>query len=101
MKSFAANLFLAFILMTAGCSTFPELDERETREDRAADFPELSPIESLTNSGTVSRIDPEDEVIFEARIANLKARAAKLKGSVIGPNARNRLSQTPVVAEAS
>lgn len=92
---------LCVALGAAGCSDFPDLEDSDTRAARAADFPDLATIESLTDSGTPSRIDPKTQAVFEARIASLRARASRLKRSVMDPNARNRLSQRPVVEEAS
>lgn len=101
MKPLAVPLILAVCLAQAGCTEFPELDERETREARAADFPDLLPIESLSDPGKPSRIDAQTQAVLEARISNLRVRAAGLRKSVMDPNARNRLSQKPVVTEPS
>ena len=101
MKPCALPLLIALYLGQAACTQFPEFDERETQETRTAAFPDLLPIESLTQSGAPSRIDPQTQAVLEARVSNLRARAARLKRSVMDPNARNRLSQRPVVAEPS
>lgn len=97
MKSIALPLALALGLGVAGCTDFPEVEDRETPEGRAADFPDLAPIEVLTTPATPSRLDPQTQASLEARVANLRARAARLKRSVMDPDARNRLSQRPVV----
>lgn len=99
MKLPSLAALILFVLVPMGCTQFPELDARETREARAADFPELLPVETLTISRDTTRIDANTRLTLEARIEALRARAALLRRTVIDPNARNRLSQQPAVED--
>lgn len=100
MKSITVPLFFALGLGLTGCTPFPDLGDTETKGLGSRSFPSLKPLEDLKDDG-ISRIDLQSQPELEARIARLKTRAARLKRSVIDPEARNRLSQRPVVADSS
>ena len=92
MKNLARPLLLCFAFCGySGCADFPELNDRITDADRAADFP------SLTNIDTILEGVPEPRAVnvaedLDARVNGLKARAARLRGSVLTNSERLRLS---------
>ena len=87
----AASLFCVALL--AACTQFPELDENLSPQARAAPFPELVPVEDLRAELTEARITNETTTSLEARVASLRARAARLRGTVIDRTSRNRLGK--------
>ncbi|MEM8775996.1 MAG: hypothetical protein AAGF53_13240 [Pseudomonadota bacterium] len=98
-----AKLIAAIFLVAFGtsCTQFPELDETFTRDARSSPFPQLGPAEDLRAQVGEALITDESIARTEARINALKARAARLRGTVIDQNSRNRLSQQPQVAVAN
>lgn len=77
-------LFLATSL--AACAQFPELDATQTPGVANAPYPALVPLDSLL-TGPEPRATIEMVGRVEARAANLKARAARLKSATAGPGA--------------
>ena len=76
----------------AGCAQFPEADATITPEAEAADFPELVPLEPLLAEIDTQQLDaPATEAALLARVAGLKARAARLSGAGLDPEDRKRL----------
>lgn len=94
-------LSVFFVALLSACSQFPELDEDISREARRAPFPDLVPVEDLRAGLQTARITDETQTTLEARVAALRARAARLKRTVIDRNSRNRLEQRPVIPEPS
>ncbi|MEO1139976.1 MAG: hypothetical protein AAFW87_11020 [Pseudomonadota bacterium] len=84
---------LVLLVTLAGCSQFPELDDNLSSEARAARYPDLVPVEDLRAGLTAPRITDETTTTLEGRVAALRARAARLRGTVIDRNSRNRLEQ--------
>lgn len=76
----------------AACSTFPELDASVSDEVRDAPYPDLVPMASLEQRTTEGRITDATLPDVNARIARLKARAARLRGTVIDAPTRRRMS---------
>lgn len=87
------SLALALIagLTAAGCAQFPELDATLTDEARAAPYPDLVPLEGLQARIGSTRIDPGTAPAVQARIAALKSRASRLRGTVIDDATRTRM----------
>ena len=78
----------------AGCTQFPALDRTITPELEAAPFPALVPLDPLLARATAGRVDPvATETAVAARVARLRARAARLRGSVLTGRERQRLAQ--------
>ncbi|MCQ0092082.1 hypothetical protein [Roseovarius sp. M141] len=74
-----------------GCAQFPQLDATLTDQSRRAPYPDLVPL-----SGLQARINDTDTnagaaPAIEARIARLKSRAARLRGTVIDSDTRTRM----------
>lgn len=85
----AAALILALSL--AACADFPELDATITPEMRRADYPRLATISQLRDIPE-PRITEATQPRLSARIAALRARASRLRGAVVGPEAQKRLN---------
>lgn len=78
----------------SACAQFPELDRTVTPELEAASFPALVPLEPiLSRTRTAQRDNTQTQDVLEARVANLRARAARLRGSVLTGRERQRLAQ--------
>ncbi|QGY00401.1 hypothetical protein EI983_12540 [Roseovarius faecimaris] len=77
--------------MLAACAEFPELDATLSDAARAAPYPQLLPVEELNARVGEPRIDAEAADGIEARVAALKARAARLRGTVLDSSTRARM----------
>jgi hypothetical protein len=75
-----------------GCTQFPELDGAVSDSGKHADFPDLVPIQPLlAQSRTVGPTHEQTVAGLNARLLALRNRAARLRGSVIDANTRNRM----------
>ncbi|WP_370401087.1 hypothetical protein [Sulfitobacter sp. JB4-11] len=85
----------AFLILAVGaCTQFPELDRTVTPELATADFPALVPLDPiLANAQVAQSANRQTEAVLEARVANLRARAARLRGSVLTGRERQRLAE--------
>lgn len=80
------------ILLLVGCTQFPELDHTVTKETNDARYPALVPIEPLIAQSRSTDVDPvETEASLQARLASLRARANRLRGSVLSGREKQRL----------
>ena len=97
------SLVLCAAALVAACGSFPQLDAVVSDEAWASDYPALVPAETLRARATArppsadgttlgNAASPAPEI--DARAASLKARAARLRGEVIGEADRDRLNQT-------
>lgn len=89
-------LRLAFVICLTvalwGCTPFPDLDSALSDGARDAPYPALLPVETLTARAADPQITPGTGPGIEARVASLRARAARLRGSVIDNRTHQRLS---------
>ncbi|MEP1884919.1 MAG: hypothetical protein ABJJ12_07095, partial [Marinomonas sp.] len=78
----------------AACTQFPALDHTVTAEAEAAEYPTLVPIAQLLASAQVDSTDPvQTTAAIDARLAALRARAERLRGSVLTGREKQRLAQ--------
>lgn len=77
--------------IVSGCAQFPELEARVSDTVRAQPFPDLVPLDGLQARLDSTQITPETGPAVEARVAQLKARAARLRGAVIDAPTRARI----------
>jgi hypothetical protein len=85
---------LAIGASLTACTTFPALDHTVTAEMEAAEFPTLVPMAPLLAAAQTSGTDPQQATTaIDARIAALKSRAARLRGSVLTGREKQRLAQ--------
>lgn len=82
---------LALAGAVSGCAQFPELDASVSDTVRAQPFPDLVPLDGLQARLDSTQITPETGPAVEARIAQLKARAARLRGAVVDAPTRARI----------
>lgn len=85
-------LFIA--LAMGACTTFPELDRTVTPALEAAPYPALVPLGPVLAQATTSADGARQaNATLDARVAALKARAARLRGSVFNGPEQQRLAQ--------
>lgn len=78
----------------AGCTSFPELDAAQTPGIENAPYPQFVPIETLLADDTPVSTTPEAMEEVAARVAALRARAARLSaGPVIDNETRARMAR--------
>ncbi len=88
---------LFFCLATAalaGCAQFPQLDRTITPALEAAPYPDLVPLGPVLARAQATGVDPvRGNAVLDARVAALRARAARLRGSVLTGRESQRLAQ--------
>jgi hypothetical protein len=77
------------ISLIAGCEPFPTFEVSESA--RAAAYPDLVPVEAITGQVPAEAIAPETSSDLAGRAARLRARAARLGGSVVDAETRKRM----------
>lgn len=84
-------LFLAALAasLLTGCDPFPTFEVSESA--RAAAYPDLVPVEEITGQVPAQAIAPETSSDLTKRAARLKARAARLRGSVVDAETQRRM----------
>lgn len=83
------------LISLAACTTFPELDgtlPANQSYDTAPDLIPLAPLVEQARAATYGAA--EAETSLTARLANLRARAAGLRGPVIPPSQRARMQRS-------
>ena len=83
---------LCLMALCTACAQFPELDSALTDGAETAPYPDLLPVEELNARVGEPRIAPETASGIEARVAALRARAARLHGTVIDSSTRARMT---------
>lgn len=84
-------IIIGFVLTLAGCSDFPELDGAVAPGLERAAYPRLVPVEPLIAGAQDTQITDETEAGIAARVAALRARAARLRGSIVDDGTRERM----------
>lgn len=81
------------IVGLGACTDFPEIDVTIDAAARSADFPTLLPLDPLLAKSNIAttQITPASVAAFDARIANLRSRASRLRGPVIDAATRTRM----------
>ncbi len=82
---------LAVFAALAACTAFPELDGTLPPSADAADYPRLVPVEPLLEAAQEVQITETTQSGIEARVAALKARAARLRGPIVDSTTRARM----------
>jgi len=84
---------MAFAATLAACTQLPPLEHTITAEMEAAEYPALVPIAPLLAEVQATNTQPQQETAaIDARISALRARAARLRGSVLSGSEQQRLS---------
>ena len=82
------------LLFAAGCTPFPQLDDSIRPEVRNADYATLVPLSTLQTSTDPIRVDPvQTQAQLNGRLAGLRARAERLRGSVLTGREKQRLQE--------
>lgn len=85
-------VLLPLLASLSACAEFPELDSTITPAQANAPFPELVPLASLVaRADTNNSASANVEAAITPRLADLRARAARLRGPVIAPAIRDRM----------
>jgi len=87
-----ALLTLSSLPILPGCTQFPELDTAAAQVAQDAPYPQLVPLETLLTSAA-PRTTPEVRASVEGRVAGLRRRADALRGPVISPAVRARMTR--------
>lgn len=88
------RLILALTLAAlAGCTSFPELDAAQTPGIETAAYPRLLPLDTLLTEEGDPRATPEATDDLAARVAQLRARADRLRGPVVDGGTRSRMAR--------
>ncbi|MGC3939466.1 hypothetical protein ACOTTU_16805 [Roseobacter sp. EG26] len=86
---------IILVLLTTGCTQFPEVENATGAEAEAADYPDLVPLDPLLSQVVASETDlAAEEEQLQARASGLQARANRLRGSVLASEERNRLEES-------
>lgn len=80
-------------LLAAACTQFPVIEDRVGEDVRDAPYMDLVPVETLRAGVPATQVTDTDITAVEARIARLRARAARLSGAVVDSQTRARMSQ--------
>lgn len=79
-------------LAVGGCTQFPDLEHTQDAATARADYPALIPIEPLLARAEAPGPDPaESQAQIDARLAGLRARADRLRGSIMTEAEKQRL----------
>lgn len=78
------------LVMISACAQFPELDAQVDPGVYDRDAPRLLPLDQLIAAPGVFD-GPELERSLTGRVANLRARASRLRGRVVDPATRRRM----------
>ncbi|MGH1329809.1 MAG: hypothetical protein ACRBBK_02930 [Paracoccaceae bacterium] len=87
---FALSLGLCAGLL-AGCADFPKLDAAISPSARAAAYPTIAPFEQIEAIDTGGEISQESLQALETRAAGLRARAARLRRTIVDRETRARM----------
>lgn len=87
-------LHLLPLIALAACTQFPELEGTVAPELEKAAYPDLLPLEPILAQAVKSGVDPvQAEAGLEGRLAGLRARADRLRGSVLSGPEKQRLER--------
>jgi hypothetical protein len=87
-------VLIALPALVAGCTQFPALDRTLTPALEAAPYPALVPLGPVLAAAQRTGLDPQQaNAALDARVAALKSRAARLRGSVLSGAERVRLEK--------
>lgn len=81
------------VLLATACTQFPVIEDRVSEDVRDAPYMDLVPIETLRTGMPEDQLADTDATAVEARVARLRARAARLSGAVVDNQTRTRMSQ--------
>jgi hypothetical protein len=77
----------------AGCTSFPELDSTQTPGVGQAAYPQLLPLETLLAENAEASTTPDTMDDVTSRADQLRARAARLRNSVVDSTTHERIAR--------
>lgn len=87
----------SLILGLAACAEIPALDDRLTEADRTAPYPQLTALGPVLaradDAASAARETAAGAGAVDARVADLRARAAALRGPVVPAATRERMGR--------
>ncbi|MCO6381588.1 hypothetical protein [Oceanicola sp. 502str15] len=84
---------LLLCLALSGCTQFPELDAVVSASAKSAAYPRLQPLDGILAQANASTTDPAAvRGDLSARVAALRARAARMRGPIVEPPVRARMN---------
>lgn len=84
---------LLICLALTGCTQFPELDAVVSASAKSAAYPRLQPLDGVLAQANASTTDATAvRGSLAARVAALRARAARMRGPIIEPAIRARMN---------
>tara|TARA_R110002049_G_scaffold26353_4_gene91788 strand:+ start:199 stop:495 length:297 start_codon:yes stop_codon:yes gene_type:complete len=87
-------LMLASLTMLGACAQFPALDRTVTPQLEAAAYPDLVPLAPVLAAAEAGGVEPEQATAnIDRRVAALRSRAARLRGSILSGPERQRLAK--------
>jgi len=89
------RFFTLILLVPAlgACTQFPDLDHTQTTRLENADYPALVPIEPILARASAPSVDPaREQAALNSRLAALRARASRMRGSVLTGAEKQRLA---------
>lgn len=85
---------LAALTLMGACAQFPALDRTVTPQLEAAAYPDLVPLAPVLAAAEAGGVEPEQATAnIDRRVAALKSRAARLRGSILSGPERQRLAK--------
>ena len=93
-RAFSSTAFATALTLLGACTQFPALDRTITPELEASQYPALTPLGPVLASAAETGVEPVSaSAAIDARIAALKSRAARMRGSVLSGPERQQLAK--------
>lgn len=93
LRSFRPLAAFALALSLTGCAQFPALDGTLSAATEAADYPDLVPLDPLLANVDATNTDAGATAgAINGRVAQLKARANRLRRGVVDGQTRTRMT---------
>jgi len=93
MRSRTYVIVTTAAFLANACTQFPVIEDRVSEDVRDAPYMDLVPIETLRAGMPEDQLTDTDATAVEARVARLRARAARLSGAVVDTQTRARMTQ--------
>jgi hypothetical protein len=91
-RAYLPAVLWASLALMGACTQFPALDRAITPELSNADYPALVPLDPVLAAAQTPNAESEQTTAaIDSRVTALKARAARLRGSVLNGAERQRL----------
>ena len=93
-RAHSSFILMAVLTLVGACTQFPALDRTVTPELETAAYPNLVPLAPVLAAANAGGVEPQQAgAAIDGRVAALKTRAARLRGSVLSGPERQRLAK--------